>query len=133
MFAVTFAAMSFIHFHETPTAEHVLRYTMSAPENTTYMQSFATSPDGRLVAIAAVVNGKRQLWLRAPDALQAQPIQGTVDATFPFAQGKLRKIDARGGPVQSLCDANPGPGVRLLSSDDTPTAAAPNSPDVSNR
>ncbi len=79
------------------------------------------SPDGRSVAITATVKGKRQLWLRMLDAGQAQPLPGTEDATYPFwspdsryigffAQGKLRKIAASGGPAQSLCDARDGRG-----------------------
>ena len=66
-------------------------------------------------------SGKRQLWLRAMDALQAQPMPFTEDATYPFwspdsryigffAQGKLKKIAAGGGPAQSLCDAPNGRG-----------------------
>jgi len=63
-----------------------------------------------------MVNGKQQLWLRPLDALQAQSMPTTEDATYPFwspdsryigffAQGKLKKIAASGGPAQSLCDA----------------------------
>jgi hypothetical protein len=55
------------------------------------------------------------------DALQAQPMSFTEDATYPFwspdsryigffAQGKLKKIAASGGPAQSLCDAPIGRG-----------------------
>src|SRR5215831_11594296 len=98
-----------------------LKLRAYAPDNTTTLQSFAISPDGRLVAFAAEVNGKRQLWLRALDALQAQPVRGTEDARFPFwspdsryiaffAQGKLNKIAAGGGPAESLCDAPFGAG-----------------------
>ena len=105
---------------ETPPPERTLRYSIAPPENST-VQSFAISPDGKLVAIAAAVNGKQQLWLRSLDALQAQPMAGTEDATFPFwspnsryigffAQGKLKKIAASGGPAQSLCDACSGLG-----------------------
>jgi hypothetical protein len=36
----------------------------------TSLHKFAISPDGRLVAMAAQVHGKRQLWLRALDAFQ---------------------------------------------------------------
>jgi Tol biopolymer transport system component len=113
--AVIAIGVSFLHFRETPPPERTLRYTIVAPENSS-VQSFAVSPDGRSVAIAAAVQGKRQLWLRALDALQSQPMPGTEDATFPFwspdshyigffAQGKLKKIAASGGPAQSLCDA----------------------------
>jgi Tol biopolymer transport system component len=77
------------------------------------------SPDGRLLAIAEEVNGKRQLWLRAMDSFQIQPMPGTEDATYPFwspdsrnigffAHGKLQRIASVGGPVQSLCNAPTG-------------------------
>jgi Tol biopolymer transport system component len=96
-----------------------LRYTVALPENSTF-NSLAVSPDGRYVAVAAAVNGKRQLWLRPLDGLQVQPMAGTEDAEMPFwspdsrfiafgAEGRLKKIAANGGPPQSLCNA---PGFR---------------------
>jgi hypothetical protein len=113
--------VSFLHSRAQPAVKATQRYTIALPENTTSIHSFAISPNGRYVAIAAAVNSKRELWLRAVDALQAQPMPGTDDATFPFwspdsgrigffAQGKLKKIAARGGPAQSLCDAPDGRG-----------------------
>jgi len=118
----TLAALvvSFLHFREAPPPERSLRYTITAPENST-VHSFAVSPDGRYVSIAAAIQGKRLLWLRALDGLQAQPMPGTDDATYPFwspdsryigffAQGKLKKIAASGGPAQSLCNAPAGNG-----------------------
>ena len=110
--------VSFIHFREAP--EATLRYTIAAPEGAT-VHSFSLSPDGRTLVIAAAVNGKQQLWLRAMDALQAQAMAFTEEATYPFwspdsrqigffAQGKLKRIAASGGPAQSLCDALNGRG-----------------------
>jgi Tol biopolymer transport system component len=121
VFALAAVALAFIHFRETPQAKTVLRYTIPAPENTTNLHSFAISPDGRLLAIAATVNGKRQLWLRPMDGLRFIPMPGTDDATYPFwspdsryigffAEHKLKKIAASGGPAQSLCDADEGRG-----------------------
>ncbi len=109
-----------IHFRESPPLEQMMRATIPLLENST-VHSFAISPDGHYLAIAVAVNGKQQLWLRAMDALQAQPMPFTEDATFPFwspdnryigffAQGKLKKIAASGGPAQSLCDAPDGRG-----------------------
>jgi serine/threonine protein kinase/WD40 repeat protein len=119
VFALVAAALAFIHFRETPRAKTVLRYTIPAPENTTNLHSFAISPDGRLVAMVAEVNGKRQLWLRALDASQPHLLPGTDDATYPFwsrdsryigffTRGRLKTIAASGGPPQSLCDARLG-------------------------
>jgi eukaryotic-like serine/threonine-protein kinase len=113
--------LSFVHFSHTPPTEHALRYTIAAPENTSSIHSLAISPDGHYVAIAAEVKGKRQLWLRMLDGLQAQPMPFTDDATYPFwspdsryigffAQGKLKKIGAGGGAAQLLCDAPDGRG-----------------------
>jgi Tol biopolymer transport system component len=113
--------LSFIHFREVPLQKTVVRYTIAAAENATSLHSLAISPDGHYVALASEVNGKRQLWLRALDSLQTQPMPGTDDAKFPFwspdsryigffAQGKLKKIAANGGPAQSLCDAADGRG-----------------------
>ena len=112
--------VNIIHLRETPPPEQTLRYNVALPENSA-VHSFALSPDGRTLVIAATANGKRQLWLRPMDALQAQPMAFTEDATYPFwspdsrqigffAQGKLKKIAASGGPAQSLCDVPNGRG-----------------------
>ena len=74
----------------------------------------ALSPDGRrLVFVATGSDRRRLLWLRTLDSLVAQPIAGTDGANAPFwspdsrfiaftAQGRLKKIDASGGPAITL-------------------------------
>ncbi len=109
------AGFAFVHFREKPPAEQMLRYLIAAPESST-VNSLAISPDGRYLVFAATVSGKRRFWMRAMDALQAQPMPFTEDASYPFwspdsryigffAEGKLKKIAASGGPAESLCDA----------------------------
>ena len=56
---IALATLAFIHFRETPAQRQTVRYTMAVPEGTVH--SFAISPDGRYVAMAALVNGRRQL------------------------------------------------------------------------
>ncbi len=80
------------------------------------------SPDGRRLAfVARGPGGKSVLWVRPLDALTAQPLAGTENASVPFwspdsrwlgffADSKLRKIGASGGPPQALCDAPNGRG-----------------------
>ena len=120
-------AFAFLYSRQQPPAERTLRYTIAPPENST-VWNFAISPDGKLLAIVAAVNGKQQLWLRSLDALQAQPMPTTEDAVFPFwspdsryigffAQGKLKKIAASGGPAQPLCEAGFGGGGTWNSDD----------------
>jgi len=114
------AALAVIHFRETPPPAPVQRYSLAPPPKTS-VSTFALSPDGRYLAIAATAEGKRRLWVRALDALQPQLLPGGDDADFPFwspdsryigffAQGKLRKLAATGGPPQTLCDAAQGRG-----------------------
>jgi hypothetical protein len=61
------------------------------------------------------------LWVRPLSGMAAQPLAGTDGASYPFwspdsrfvgffAGGKLKKIDASGGPPQALCDATNGRG-----------------------
>jgi serine/threonine protein kinase/Tol biopolymer transport system component len=80
------------------------------------------SPDGSRVVFAATdAAGRKLLWVRPLDSLTAQPLEGTDDPAFPFwspesrfvayfAGGKLKKIDTRGGPPQSVCAAAAGRG-----------------------
>jgi eukaryotic-like serine/threonine-protein kinase len=82
----------------------------------------ALSPDGQKVAfITLAEDGKSALWVRAIASLTAQPLAGTEGATHPFwspdsrqvaffSNGKLRRIDAAGGPPQPICDALQGRG-----------------------
>ena len=82
----------------------------------------ALSPDGRrLASVAPTAEGKILLWVRPLNGMAAQPLAGTDGASYPFwspdshflgffAGGKLKKIDASGGPPQTLCDAINGRG-----------------------
>jgi eukaryotic-like serine/threonine-protein kinase len=106
----------------------VVRSLIPAPLGTSFVTLApaagppAISPDGsRLVFAARDDKGKNQLYIRALSLLTAMPLSGTEDASYPFwspdsheigffADAKLKKIDANGGPPQSLCDARVGRG-----------------------
>jgi Tol biopolymer transport system component len=84
--------------------------------------AMALSPDGKRIVFSARDSSARTtLWVRSLDALTAQPLAGTEDGHSPFwspdsrfigffSNGKLRKIDANGGPPQVICDARNGRG-----------------------
>jgi Tol biopolymer transport system component len=103
------------------------------PQNT----ALALSPDGTTLAIdASGPDGKRQLWVRRLDGFVVQPLAGTEDATCPFwspdsktigffAEGKLKKVPASGGTVQTICDAPDGRGGSWSEKDVIVFAPAP--------
>jgi len=114
------AAMAWVHFREASPPERLLRYTLAAPDKA-QVHTFAISPDGRQIAVAATLEGKRRLWVRPLEALEPRALPGTDDAQYPFwspdsrfigffAEGKLKKIEVSGGPPQVLCDASNGRG-----------------------
>ncbi len=76
----------------------------------------AFSPTGKHIVFAGSRAGASQLYLRAIDRAEAQPIAGAEGADMPFfspdgqwiaffADGKLKKVPITGGPPTVLCDA----------------------------
>jgi len=111
-------ALGFLHLRETPAPADPVRFEQPVPPKNT-LRGYdvpAVSPDGRSFAYTGITSGaKTMLWLRRLDAVQAAALPGTEDSRLPFwspdsrfigyfANGKLRKIDANGGPPQILCD-----------------------------
>jgi Tol biopolymer transport system component len=103
-------------FRRVPTEARAVRLFINAPEKTSF-GSFAISPDGlRLVFVATDSSGKNLLWIRPLESTHAQPLSGTEEATDPFwspdsrligffAGGKLKRVEATGGLVRTLCTA----------------------------
>ena len=120
--AITASALYFAYFRSTPVDDSVVRLALSLPEALTLADGttggqVTISPDGRRLAfVAAAPDGTEGLWVRPLDSLDAEALPGTDGASYPFwspdsqfvgffAQRKLKKIEATGGPVQTLCDA----------------------------
>jgi eukaryotic-like serine/threonine-protein kinase len=117
------AGLGFVHFREIQPEPPVLKYTIAPPENST-LHSFAISPDGRAVALAATLKGRRSLWVRRLDSLEMTELAGTEGAQDPFwspdgreigffsgLNSSLRKIPARGGHVDTLIQGRTGGGA----------------------
>ncbi len=102
-----------------------------APDQTTYFSAplpFAArdvtvSPNGHTVALVGYRESERKniLWIYEPGSQEATSLPNTEGANYPFwspdgrsvgffADGKLKKLDISGGPVQTLCDAPTGRG-----------------------
>jgi Tol biopolymer transport system component len=81
----------------------------------------ALSPDGQRLALVAAGDTERALAVRDLASGETRRLAGTDGASFPFwspdsrwlayfAEGRLQKIEAAGGPVQIVCDAHAGRG-----------------------
>src|SRR5688572_30247550 len=89
-----------------------------APEAVVSEAGSATiSPDGRMIAFSGRgSDGRRVLWVRALDSMEARPLPDTDDPIEPFwswdsksiafgAQGKLKRLDLGANRATTLTDA----------------------------
>ena len=132
-FIFTAAAASFalLYFRGTVSETRTVRSFIRPPENSVFARisggasggHFALAPDGKKLTFAATDSaGITRLWVRSLNSLQCVPLAGTDEASYPFwspdsrhvgffSGGKLRKIDASGGAVNTLCEAASGRGA----------------------
>jgi Tol biopolymer transport system component len=116
------AALGLVYWNRAPANASAILFVVGPPDKASffvqYAMTHAISPDGRKLAfLANDAAGRRLVWVRPLDSLIAQPLAGTDDATNPFwspdsrsiafytSQGRLKKVDASGGPPQTVCDA----------------------------
>ncbi|HET9319325.1 MAG TPA: protein kinase [Bryobacteraceae bacterium] len=123
--------LAVIHFRQKPLEVHPVRFQVQTPEKVTFgwNDTPVVSPDGqRFVFTGTNANGNSQLWMRALDSPAIQPLAGTEGAALPFwspdsrfiaffSEGKLKKIEASGGPAEVLCNASGFPTGGSWSSD----------------
>lgn len=120
--ALIFAA---IYFNRLTKAQQLLRAEFAHPAGAelgpVLLGAPVLSPDAQQVAFVATKDFKNYLFVQRLSSGNAEELAGTEDALFPFwspdgnylgffSTGKLRKVDATGGPVQVLCDAPDGRG-----------------------
>jgi len=112
-----------LYWNRAPAEVHAIRASIKPMEGSSFILTganggFAISPDGLLLAyVASAQDGQSLLWVRPIDSLQGKPLAGTEGAGLPFwspdsrfigffANGKLKKVEALGGPVLALCNAS---------------------------
>jgi Tol biopolymer transport system component len=124
--AALVAAGAYVKLASHPSA--VVRSSILPPAGTSFITMAPASgpavlsPDGTRMAFTARDDqGKVALYIRPLDSVTAQALPGTDEAMYPFwspdgreigffAQGKLKRISATGGPAQITCDASSGRG-----------------------
>jgi eukaryotic-like serine/threonine-protein kinase len=116
------------YIFQAPKPAPVVRSSILPPAGTWFVTMLPASgpavlsPDGtRLAFTARDEKSKVLLYVRSLTSLTALALPGTEEATYPFwspdgreigffVPGKLKKINAGGGPPQTVCDAVSGRG-----------------------
>jgi eukaryotic-like serine/threonine-protein kinase len=104
----------------------VVMAPITMPEGIRYFDDVgghsAISPDGTMIVFTGMDSlSQSRLWIRPMNSPEARSLAGTEEAQYPFwspdsrsvgffADGKLKTIDAAGGPVFTLADAPFGRG-----------------------
>ena len=117
LFLLAALVLGWLYFRRPAVVEPTISFVVALPKDAVEVTTPVISPDGRTLVFVATSSGKRSLYLRSFASLEAQPLPGTDDARSPFwspdsrfigffTNNKLKKIEASGGPVQTLCDAH---------------------------
>jgi Tol biopolymer transport system component len=116
------SALGIGYLRRTPGRESVQRLSLLLPSGVRFARldlggGAVISPDGeRVVFVGVGADGKKLLWVRSLNHLEAVPLTSSTGAEYPFwspdsrsigffAQGMLKKVAADGGPSLTICDA----------------------------
>src|SRR5208283_3494984 len=107
--------LAFLYWRGNSNEVSPVRFTIVAPDKGSFqIQPPIISPDGLKLAFVAYDSaGKSCIWTRQLASLDAIQIKGTEEATFPFwspdsrfiaffQNSKLKKVEATGGPTQTI-------------------------------
>jgi eukaryotic-like serine/threonine-protein kinase len=107
--AAGLATVAFLHFRESPVLRASVRFQIPAPENVALEAVFSLSPDSRKLAFKAA----GRLWVHSLESGESRDLTAaegvplwSPDSRFIAypSQGKLKKIEATGGPPQTVAD-----------------------------
>jgi serine/threonine protein kinase len=126
LLGATATVLAFVGLLRSGDATVPFRATLSPPPDTSLIPfdelGLSLSPDGRQLAFVAIgEDGSKRIWIRDLSDMSARPVPETEGAWYPFwspdgrflgffADGKLKRIDLRGGSPQVIADAPSGRG-----------------------
>jgi serine/threonine-protein kinase len=107
--------LGYVAYRHVTEEARVFRLSVLPPENAA-AELPAVSPDGRRMVFTSAQGDRSELWVRELDSLSSRRLEGTDGANLPFwspdsraigffQSGKLKRIDAAGGPALTLSDA----------------------------
>jgi serine/threonine protein kinase len=118
--------LAVVQLRRSATPTLAFRSTLEPPAENTLIPfdelGVALSPDGRQLAFVAIAgDGSKKIWVRDLAEMSARPLPETSGAWYPFwspdgshigffADGKLKRIDLRGGSPQVIAEAPSGRG-----------------------
>ena len=115
VFALAAVGVSAIHFREKPPVVYPMRFQIPLPDKGAFGGYVSVSPDGHKLAFPTA-GPDGGLWVRDLDSLELRLLPGTQNAIAPFwspdsrfiafgAGNQLKKVEATGGPPQTLCES----------------------------
>jgi eukaryotic-like serine/threonine-protein kinase len=115
--AVVFGVISALQARRPRALEELTRFAIMPPPDQSFLPLVQLSPDGRRIAFLLLDSGGRMsVAVRSFDSLEMRRIGGTEnmrgmfwspdsrEVAF-FSEGKLKRVSADGGPVQTICES----------------------------
>ena len=130
LFIATSMGLAFVHFRSTAAPVDTTRYQIPAPDKTTFADYVKVSPNGRRIAFTARgADSQVRIWVRDLATLESRQLEGTErvgsliwspDSRFLAfgVGGELKRVDASGGPTQTLAKSQTTVGSGSWSKDD---------------
>jgi Tol biopolymer transport system component len=118
--AVALGALAVLLSRRSPAPEELMRFTIMPPSGQSFLGFAELSPDARRIAfLLQDEGGRNSIAVRSLDSLEMRRLPGTEDARGMFwspdgreiaffSEGRLKRIGADGGPVQTICESGGG-------------------------
>jgi eukaryotic-like serine/threonine-protein kinase len=115
--AIVFGVVSALQSRRPRAPEELTRFAILPPSGESLLPLAKLSPDGRRMALLLQdAGGKNSIAVRSFDSLPMRRLAGTEDARGMFwspdsreiaffAEGRLKRLSADGGPVQTICES----------------------------
>ncbi len=118
--AVVLGAFAVFLSRRSQAPEELTRFTILPPSGQSFFGVVKLSPDARrILFLLRDEGGRNSLAVRSLDSLEMRRLPGTEDARGGvwspdgreiafFSEGRLKRIGADGGPVQTICESGGG-------------------------